>query len=77
MIAAGTFERPELTIGSSNHYFLMTRFMFAFMIIALFFGVVSWFTGFASMCVRIGGWLSGFLVHLALFFQTLVTTLMT
>lgn len=61
----------------TNHYFLMSRFMFPFMIIALFFAVLAFFSGFASMCISIGGWVSALLTFLGLGFQTLVTTIMT
>lgn len=55
----------------------MSRFLFPFEIIALFFGVMSFFTGFLAMCSHIGGYLSGALAFLALGFQTIVTAMMT
>lgn len=51
--------------------------MFPFEIIALFFGVVSFFTGFLAMCMRVGGTISAIFAAICLFFQILVTTLMT
>lgn len=67
---------PSQFIGT-KHYFLMTRFMFPFVIIGLFFAVVSLFTGLLAMCTRIGSYLSGFVAWLALTFQVITTCLMT
>ena len=67
---------PSQFIGSSK-YFYLTRFMFAFMLIALFFVVCSFFTGMLALCSRIGSYLSGLLGLIALFFQTLTAALMT
>lgn len=55
----------------------MSRFMFPFIIIGLFFAVLSLFTGFMAMCTRIGSYISGFLAWLALTFQVITTCLMT
>ncbi len=62
---------------STKKYFYLTRFMFAFILIALFWAVLSLFTGLLALCSRLGGALSGFLASLALFFQTIVAALMT
>lgn len=51
--------------------------MFPFLIIALFFAVVSLFSGLVAMCTRVGSYISGFLVWLALTFQVITTCLMT
>ncbi|KAI9929248.1 hypothetical protein MW887_001656 [Aspergillus wentii] len=71
-----TTNVPSAFVGT-NHYFLTSRFMFPFLIIALFFGVCSLFTGFLAMCTRIGGYLSALLAWIALIFQVIVTCLMT
>ena len=71
-----TTNVPPQFIGTSK-YFYMTRFMFAFMLIALFLGVCSLFTGVLALCSRIGSYLSGLLAMIALFFQTIQTSLMT
>ena len=62
-----------------NHayYFYMTRFMFAFMLIALFFAVCALFTGLLALCTRIGAYLSGLLAMIALVFQLIQASLMT
>lgn len=70
--------RFELTNGRrTNHYFLTSRFMFPFVVIGLFFAVVSLFSGLLAMCTRIGSYISGFLAWLALTFQVIATCLMT
>lgn len=51
--------------------------MFPFLIIGLFFAVISLFTGLLAMCTRIGSYISGFLAWLALTFQVITTCLMT
>lgn len=55
----------------------MTRFMFPFIIIGLFFAVCSLFTGMLAMCTRIAGYLSAVLAWIGLTFQTITTCLMT
>ncbi len=62
---------------STRTYFYLTRFMFAFALIALFFAACSLFTGILALCSRIGAYLSGLLNMTALFFQTLTAALMT
>ncbi|KAL4920946.1 SUR7/PalI family-domain-containing protein [Aspergillus aurantiobrunneus] len=67
---------PPEFIGS-KHYFLTSRFSWPFMIIALFFGVISFFTGLLAMCTRIGSYISAFLAWIALIFQVITTCLIT
>ncbi|KAK4871285.1 hypothetical protein LT330_000522 [Penicillium expansum] len=67
---------PQQFIGT-NHYFLMSRFMFPFIIIGLFFAVLSFFTGMLAICTRVASYLSGFLAWIALTFQIITTCLMT
>lgn len=75
------YVREEIKIltcsRNHKHYFLTNRFMFPLEIIALFFGVVSFFTGFLAMCIRVGGMISALLAALSLLFQIIVTALMT
>jgi len=68
---------PQNFVDNHGYYFLMTRFMFAFMLIALFFAVCALFTGLLALCTRIGAYLSGFLTLIALFFQLIQASLMT
>jgi hypothetical protein len=67
---------PKPFIGTSR-YFYMTRFMFAFELIAIFFAVCAFFTGMLALCTRLGSYLSGLLTTIALLFQTLMASLMT
>ncbi|KAJ5266756.1 Actin cortical patch SUR7/pH-response regulator PalI [Penicillium angulare] len=71
-----TSNVPSQFIGT-KHYFLTSRFMFPFIIIGLFFAVLSLFTGLLAMCTRVGSYISGFLAWLALTFQVITTCLMT
>lgn len=62
---------------STRQYFYLTRFMFPFVLIGLFFGVMSLFLGIFALCSRIGSFLSSMMCSAALFFQTLTAALMT
>lgn len=73
----GTNEAmPSQFVGTKRYYY-MTRFLFAFFIIGLFFAVCSLFTGLLALCSRLGGALSGLLTAVALFFHSIVAALMT
>jgi hypothetical protein len=67
---------PQQFIGT-HHYYYMSRFMFAFYIIALFSSVIALFTGLLALCSRLGGYLSGLTTCVALLSQTLAAALMT
>jgi len=67
---------PSGFIGTHKYYYL-SRFMFAFYIIALFFSVCALFTSLLALCTRLGSYLSSLNTFLALFFQTLAASLMT
>ena len=60
-----------------NKFYLLSRFMFAFYLIALFFAVIAFLLSVFALCARLGSYLTGFTVFLALFFQTLTAALMT
>ena len=61
----------------TSHFFLMTRFMFPFILIGLFFAVGSLFMGLLALCTRIGSLLSSSLAWIALMFQIISSCLMT
>lgn len=67
---------PEQFIGT-NMYFLLSRFMFAFYLIALVFGSIALLTGLLALVSRLGGYISSMTTSIALFFQSLAATLMT
>ncbi|KAF2397513.1 SUR7-domain-containing protein [Trichodelitschia bisporula] len=67
---------PNAFVGTHTYYYL-SRFAFAFFIIALFFAVCALLTSVLALCTRVGAWLSGFNTFVALFFQTLAAALMT
>jgi hypothetical protein len=67
---------PEQFIGTHQYYYL-SRFMFAFYLIALVFGAIALLTGLLALVSRLGGYISSMTTFIALFFQTLAATLMT
>lgn len=67
---------PQAFIGTDQYYY-MSRFMFAFYLIALFFAVVALFTGLLALCTRLGAYLSGLNTVIAAFFQVITAALMT
>lgn len=67
---------PDQFIGTKQ-YFYLSRFMFAFYLIALFFAAVALFSGLLALCSRLGGYLSAMTTFVALFFQSLSAALMT
>jgi SUR7/PalI family len=67
---------PEQFIGTRK-FFYLTRFMFAFVLIGIFFAVCSLLTGLLALCTRIGAFISGALNMVGLFFQMLTAILMT
>ncbi|KAG2169710.1 SUR7-domain-containing protein [Aureobasidium pullulans] len=67
---------PQSFIGT-HHYYYLSRFMFAFYLIALFFAALAFFTGILALCTRLGSYLSGLTVAVAAFFQALAAALMT
>lgn len=67
---------PQAFIGT-KYYYLMTRSMFAFALISLFFGACALATGILALCTRLGAYLSGLLTTLAFVFQAIMAGLMT
>lgn len=67
---------PSGFIGTSYFYY-MTRFMFAFNLIALFFAVCALFLGLLALCSRIGSYASSVTTFVALVFELLTAVLMT
>lgn len=73
----GTQENiPEQFIGTHTYYYL-SRFMFAFYLVALFFAAIALMSGLLALCSRLGGYLSAMTTSVALFFQSLAAALMT
>ncbi|MCJ1300810.1 hypothetical protein MMC08_003609 [Hypocenomyce scalaris] len=73
----GTSTGVPMQFIGTREYFYLTRFMFAFVLIALFFGVVSLLLGLFALCSRIGSYLSSVMCSAAAFFQALSAALMT
>lgn len=76
--AVGDVETDDDSPGArTKKYYLMSRFMFAFLLIALFFAVCSFFTGLLALFSRLGGAMSGALAATALLFHSAAAALMT
>jgi len=73
----GTSKGVPAGFQNTQYFYLMTRFMFAFSLIALFFAVCALFSGLLALCSRIGSYLSSVLAMVALTFETLTAVLMT
>lgn len=73
----GTSEGVPEPFIDTRKFFYMTRFMFAFVLIGIFFAFCSLLTGLLALCTRIGAYISGFLNMISFFFQTLAAVLMT
>ncbi|EAQ89572.1 hypothetical protein CHGG_06191 [Chaetomium globosum CBS 148.51] len=81
--ASNARNAPSELIGShgndttSYFYWYMWRFGWVFFLIALFFEVLAFFSGFLALCSRLGSMFTGLISLVALFFLTLAVSLMT
>jgi len=73
----GTSTGVPAGFVGTKYYYYMTRFMFAFNLIALFFMVVALITGLLAICSRLGSKLSGLMTVVAFVFEALTAALMT
>ena len=81
-----TFD-PPANFGSSaglpqrflntKHYYYLSRFAWVFYLIALFFAVVAFLLSVFALFARLGAYLSGFTVFLAVGMQAIAAALMT
>ena len=71
-----TTNVPAGFVGTHRYYYL-SRFAFAFYLIALFFSVCALFVGGLALCTRLGSYLSSMAVAVAFFFQALASALLT
>ncbi|KAI0405585.1 SUR7/PalI family-domain-containing protein [Xylaria palmicola] len=76
-------DLPDRLVGSygagttSSYYFYLWRFGWVFYLLALFFAVAAFFTGFLAFFGRLGAAVAGLASLVALFFHTLAAALMT
>jgi hypothetical protein len=63
--------------GTSNHFYLLSRFSWVFIILSLFFGVISFLTGFLACCGRLGSALAFAVGLLALLCHSVASALTT
>lgn len=73
----GTTEGVPQQFVGTRKFFLLTRFMFAFVLMGLVFAAGSLVTGLLALCIRLGAWLSSVLAIVAAFWQALAVILMT
>lgn len=77
-LVACAFDRADWALSDrTSKYFLMSRFTFAFYLIAIFFAGIALLTGLLALCTRLASYLSGAMTFVALGFQGLATALMT
>ncbi|KAF2021905.1 SUR7-domain-containing protein [Aaosphaeria arxii CBS 175.79] len=67
---------PGRFIGTHKYYY-MSRFAFAFFLMALVFSAIALFTGLLALCSRLGGYISGLSTGIATFFQAIAASLVT
>lgn len=67
---------PDALIGNGKYYY-MSRTMFAFYLIALFFAVIALFMSGLALCTRLGAYLSGAMTAIALIMQIVASSLQT
>jgi len=73
----GTEQGVPGDFTHGNYYYLMSRFAWVFYLLALVFAVLALLTGLLALCSRLGGYLSGMITMVALFFQALAAALVT
>jgi hypothetical protein len=67
---------PKQFIGTDQYYYL-SRFMFAFYLVALFFSVIGFLLCIAAFFGRLGAYMTGLCSLLACLFQAVTASLMT
>lgn len=67
---------PDRFIGT-RHFYYLSRFMFAFYLVSLFFGAVAFLTSALALCTRLGSYLSAVNTMTACFFMGLAAALQT
>lgn len=73
----GTTQGVPDDFVDTSYYYYMSRFPWVFLLISLLFAAIGLTTGLLAMCTKIGAYLSGMVVIVALFFQTLAAALYT
>lgn len=73
----GTTDGLPTAFDGTHRWYYLSRFAWAFFIIALFFAVVAFFLSVFALCARLGAYLAASMTFLALFFQSLCAALYT
>ncbi|KAF2773843.1 SUR7-domain-containing protein [Teratosphaeria nubilosa] len=73
----GNFGVAVAGFGDTKYWYYMSRFAWVFMIIGLFFAVIAFLMSAVALCTRLGSYLTGSMVWIALFFDSLAAALYT
>lgn len=68
---------PEQFLTNRNKWYYLSRVSWALFLVALFLSVIGFFVSLLAICARLGGYMAGFFVLGAFFFQTVAAALMT
>ena len=68
---------PDSFVNNRSYYFYMSRFAWVFYLIALFFAAITFLLSIFSLFSRLGAYLSGFTVFIAVGMQGIAAALMT
>ncbi|OAA75291.1 Actin cortical patch SUR7/pH-response regulator PalI [Akanthomyces lecanii RCEF 1005] len=63
--------------GSNNKFYLLSRFGWVFLILALFFGTLTFFSSFLACCGRLGSAIATFVSFFALLCHAVASSLLT
>ncbi|KAJ6783576.1 hypothetical protein PWT90_06793 [Aphanocladium album] len=63
--------------GTSNKYYLLSRFGWVFLLLALFFGALTFFSSFLACCGRLGSAIATFVSFFALLCHAVASSLLT
>ncbi|ATY60196.1 actin cortical patch [Cordyceps militaris] len=63
--------------GSNNKFYLLSRFGWVFLLLALFFGTLTFFSSFLACCGRLGSAIATFVSFFALLCHAIASSLLT
>ncbi len=63
--------------GSNNKFYLLSRFGWVFLLLALFFGTLTFFSSFLACCGRLGSAIATFVSFFALLCHAVASSLLT
>ncbi|KAJ2967457.1 hypothetical protein NQ176_g9651 [Zarea fungicola] len=63
--------------GTSSKFYLLSRFGWVFLLLALFFGILTFFSSFIACCGRLGSFIATFVSFFALLCHAAASSLLT